>query len=235
MELAIFGFIFAVFPLFMATLMGIGAEADMLSVIYVFTSIFFVVGCTFLRIGLTEVITNRRTSKKGVPGYGRVMDVEFTGMSTNDKQISEADVKVYVPSLNIVTTVVEKMGIDKNEFFPMGETLTLMYYEGDISDMAPIDMADMPEKAQEALFGKVMISSEKGDRVNVDTSDWTLSEEAFPDDMNFNRSMEVSPDILHTDNSKRRGIPYKPKLIPLYLGIYAVLLIIANFIIRGIM
>lgn len=116
----------------------------------VFIGIFWIIGLTFIYIGLKKVITNSLTTRYGEQCYGRVCNVYHSGTYINNRPEYKADVLVYIPSTSETKVISEIIGM--NGFaYPKGAYLEIKYYKNDINIIGTLNEAYIPQSIKDKL------------------------------------------------------------------------------------
>lgn len=181
----IFGIIWTAVSLILGIVLGLlfyvsGDEDDILFA-FVIVALILIIGLVMIFLGLKKHITDKKTDKFGEVCYGRIKQIYNDNVVVNGRLELKAKVKVYIPSYDIVVDAEEIVGYDKPAY-SNGEYVKVKYYIGDINFISKIESPlDLPPKARHLLEDGVSSSGEKGslDMPDVDTENWTLTEEAF--------------------------------------------------------
>lgn len=151
--------------------------------------IFFLVGSLLAVNAFSKLKIDWATKKKGFIGYGQVVSIEYTGVKINNKPQLAATVRTYIPQLNVVVNLSEVVGVGESPY-EIDSIVAVRYWDFDINILYGVeDTFSLPQKVQEVLLGRAVIKEEKNENSwdNVNTENWTLTEEAFPEDMELNR------------------------------------------------
>lgn len=154
--------------------------ADMVMGLAIVT-LLLIVGLLMIFLGLKRYITDNRTERFGEVCFGRIKEIYSDKVEFDGSKELKAKVKVYIPSYNIVVDAEEIIGYDDSDY-EAGDYVKVKYYIGDINFVSKIEAPmDLPEKARHLLEDRVSSSGEKSDidMSDVDTENWTLTEEAF--------------------------------------------------------
>lgn len=140
----IFGIIWTIIS-FLILIFVLYCEAD----IYVtgFVSIFVIVGIYLIIKGISKLIKNYKTSKKGEECYGIIKNIKPTDNKVNGHPIYEVEVITYIESIRNLETISEEIGF-KYSKYPIGTFVKLKYYNGDINILKNVEFNDMPMSAQ---------------------------------------------------------------------------------------
>ena len=120
----------------------------------IFIGSFFIVGLLFIIIGLKKVYKDYQTKKNGEECYGRIVSIQPTGKSVNDKPIYKAEILIYSENEGKEYTISEEIGYNP-EKYPVGNFLRVLYYNGDINIIKDsITEKDIPENMKDYLYSK---------------------------------------------------------------------------------
>lgn len=164
-----------------------------------FLFIFFLVGMLFLMDGIARNKRNWDTKRKGFVGYGQITFIEPSGVLINNEPQLKALVRTYIPQLNVIINLDEVVGVGESPY-DIDSIVAVKYWDFDINILGVVeDTSSLPVKVQEVLLGRVVVNEEKNDNAwdKLDTENWTLTEEAFPEDMGITRQKD---DMSYSDD-----------------------------------
>lgn len=239
----IFGLFFAGMPTVMLFTLtkDVASEGVPFSVYILFVSVFFLTGAMFFWQGVKRIKKNLDTKIHGYIGYGEVISIDPTGTLYNHKPELAATVRAFIPKLNIIISLSDVVGIGSSPY-ELGSIVEVKYYNYDINIQRGVeDKFSLPRRVQEVLLGRAVLSEEENrkDWDKVDTENWTLSPDAFPEDLSFDRLKDGS-DYLEDENppmeikvpTNRSGF-FKGNLFREFLGcivVYAVVVVLAMIV-----
>lgn len=175
------------------------SEANEFMKLTYFLFIFFLVGMLFLMDGIARIKRNWDTKRKGFVGYGQITSIEPSGVLINNEPQLKVLVHTFIPQLNIIINLDEVVGVGESPY-DIGSIVAVKYWDFDINILGVVeDTSSLPVKVQEVLLGRVAINEEKSNDVwdKLDTENWTLTEEAFPEDMGITRQKD---DMSYSDD-----------------------------------
>lgn len=168
-------------------------------------ALFLVVGLFMIFLGLKRYITDNRTERFGEECFGRIKEIYADKVAFDGRKELKAKVKVYIPSYNIVVDAEEFVGYEDPDY-EVGDYVKVKYYIGDINFLSGIESPmDLPERARHLLEDRVSSSREKNefDMTEVDTENWTLTEEAFSSVEQFEENRTGAYPYLFDDRWKK--------------------------------
>lgn len=150
------------FPiLIVAVVSGVSGEVTETIWIGLFAIIFNGIGFTMLGIGIHKLIRDHQTDRFGEECYGRVLDVFPNGNTINGRRQYDANVEVYVKSLNTTITVKELSGTGGSDY-EVGDYVRVKYYNGDINFIEKVYPDYLPNDVRQFIANsKVNIATTK--------------------------------------------------------------------------
>lgn len=209
---------------------GYAGEKEIAFVIC-YLAIFLAIGLFVTFLGVRKYIMDVKTEKFGELCYGLVQRVKISGKDSEDGKYIKARVKVYIQSYDVVDEAEEEVlcekSTDENDYAE-GDFVRVKYYNGDINFVSKIASPfDIPEEVRERLEDGLG-ESEDGEYElpEVDTENWTLTEEAFSTAQQFEENR--TGEFLKRGTSTEEEYPYRHndawnKQIKMY-GVFAVVI-----------
>lgn len=120
-------------------------------IVYIFISIFVIVGIIMLVVEIKKLIKDRNTDKYGEIVYGIVNKVYESGTYINGEAEQKADILVYIESENRFETISEIDGLGV-PIYEEDACVKLKYYKGDINFIEEIyDRSLIPLNVQNSI------------------------------------------------------------------------------------
>lgn len=115
-----------------------------------FALLFNGIGFGFLAVGIRKKIRDTSTNKYGEECYGRVIDARPNGTSINGRRQYDAEVELFVKSLNQIIKAKEVSGLGSSDY-KTGDYVKVKYFNGDINFIEKVYPDYLPVDAQQAL------------------------------------------------------------------------------------
>lgn len=176
----------------------------------VIVAMFLFIGVVMIYLELKHYLTDRRTERFGEICYGRIKRIYACNASSGGHSELKAEVKVYIPSYDIVVDAEESVGYNTPDY-EIGDYVKVKYYIGDINFISKIESTlDLPARARHLLEDKVRYSEDNGslDLSEVDTKNWTLTEEAFASAEQFEENRTGSFVKKNPTKEEKKQYPY---------------------------
>lgn len=93
---------------------------------------FYITALASIFKGIKRILIDKKTDKKGIECYGRIISISESGTYLNGKPEYKAEFLVYVYIENITKNIYETIGFNK-EKYPLGSYVKLKYYNNDIN------------------------------------------------------------------------------------------------------
>lgn len=201
-----------------------------------------IVGGPFLYFGLKQFIADRKTKRKGEICFGYIDGLEICGVKNHI-----AKIKVYIPKKQRVLEVEDDVYRKKTEYSE-GDFVRVKIYNGDINVISKVEPEELiPEDIRNLLRPKLSVvkedngedSKEKLDISDINTENWTLTEEAFSSEESFVQNVngeyerkinqtEKKGESHNQDDKKTAGI--NKKMLKDFLKIVAVFALVCIII-----
>lgn len=124
--------------------------ADMGPFLFIFLSLFEIIGIYLMSIGIKEIIKNIKTKKLGVTCYGIIRNIQLTGASINGRPECKATVEILNPETHLQENIEEIIGFNENKY-PVNSYVLCKYYQGDINLEKVISKEEIPANVSYAL------------------------------------------------------------------------------------
>ena len=119
--------------------------------LFIFFTIFELVGLYLLISGLITIIKDKKTKKHGIECYGIIRDIKKTGTSVNNRPEYKAIVDFVNPETYELETLEEIVGFDYTKYY-INSYVLCKYYKGDINLEERIYENNIPESMKKMLI-----------------------------------------------------------------------------------
>lgn len=113
-------------------------------------AIFWAIGLAFLFVGLSLVIKDIRTKRKGEDCFAKVLKISHTNVTINGYPQLNAKLLVYVPSLGVTKQINEVIGTDP-EKYPKSSIVRVKYHNNDVVIIGKADKSELSFVEEEQL------------------------------------------------------------------------------------
>lgn len=151
-----------------------GKAMDMSLPLFIYLTLFELIGLFMLSGGLKKIIKDKRTKTNGMHCYGIIRDIQVTGSYINNDPEYKAIIDFVNPETDKVENTEEIIGFKYNEY-PINSYILCKYYQGDINLESTISESMVPEEIKKALapakkitdYSSIEFSSD-GEYVTID-------------------------------------------------------------------
>lgn len=194
-----FGSAWCALGLIIGTMMFLDANKndwDLVTII-VMLLIWELIGIPFLCFPVAKMISDKKTDKNGIECFGYIDSVEaFVGDE------STAKMRVYISTENRVLKIEEDVN-GKTAEYAAGDFIRVKYYNDDVNVLSRVeDEGEIPEDIRNVLKPKCSADLVGQTQMeNINTNDWTLTEEAFSSPEGFEQNIAGEYELINSDKN----------------------------------